>query len=40
MHKFLFYKGFIMFLYTFRAQACSKRVEEHNKFIVIQEFVD
>ena len=31
MHKFLFYNKFIIFLYMFRAQQCSKHVEEYKK---------
>jgi len=37
MHKFLFYKNFIIFLYMFRV--CSKHVEEYSKLIIKQEFV-
>jgi len=39
MHKFLFYIKFIIFLYMFRAQQCSKHVEEYNKLNVKQEFM-
>jgi len=39
MHKFLFYNKFIIFLYMFRAQQCSKHVQEYNKLIIKQEFV-
>jgi len=34
MHRFLFYNKFIMFIYMFRAQLCSKHVEEYNKLII------
>jgi len=39
MHKFLLYNKFITFLYMFRAQQCSKHVEEYNKFNIKQEFM-
>jgi len=38
-HKFLFYNKFIILLYMFRAQKCSKHVEEYNELIIKQEFV-
>jgi len=40
MHKFLFYNKFIIFLYMFGALLCSKHVEEYNKLIIKQEFVN
>ena len=41
MHQFLFYEynEFIIHLYMFRAQLCSKHVEEYNKLIIKQELV-
>jgi len=39
MHKLLFYKKFIIFLYMFQAQQCLKHVEEYNKLIIKQDFV-
>jgi len=39
MHKLLFYNKFIIFLYTLRAQQCSKHVQEYNKRIIKEEFV-
>ena len=37
--QILFYNKFSTFLYMFRAQQCSKHVEEYNKLIIKQEFV-
>ena len=39
MHQFLFYNEFIIHLYTFLAQLCSKHVEVYNKLIIKQELV-
>jgi len=39
MHKLLFYNKFIIFLYMFRAQLCSKHVEAYNKLNIKQQFV-
>ena len=35
MHQFLFYNEFIILLYMFRAQLCSKHVEVYNKLIIL-----
>ena len=37
MYKSLFYNKFIIFPYMFRAQQCSKHVEEYNKLVIKQE---
>jgi len=39
MQKFLLFNKFIILLYMFRKQQCSKHVEEYNKLIKKQEFV-
>ena len=39
MHQFLFYNEFIIHLYMFRAQLCSKHVDVYNKLIIEQELV-